>query len=75
MVRKDKEDWVRKVWDGWEVKGARPLGHPKKTWHATILDNLKKLGIKKTNALERDRWNEAIRKPPTQNAGKQTEID
>ena len=34
-----------------------------------------KLGIKRTDVLERDRWDEAIRKRPTQNVGKRTEID
>ena len=60
---------------GWEGKGVRPGGCLKKRWHATVLDDLTKLGIKRTDTLEGDRWSEAIRKHPTQNAGKWMQID
>ena len=59
VVRKDENDWVKKVML-FNVEGTRPSGRPKKTWQMTVLADMKALGIDHEGAMDRSQWKKAI---------------
>ena len=59
VVRKEENDWVKKV-TSFNLEGTRPSGRPKKTWQTTVLADMKSLGIDQEVAMDRSRWKKAI---------------
>ena len=59
VVRKEENDWVKKVMSI-NLEGTRPSGRPKKTWQTTVLADMKALGINHDVAKDRSRWKKAI---------------
>lgn len=44
-----------------EVKGARKLGQPKKTWKKYVQEESKKVGLRREDAPNRARWKAGVR--------------
>ena len=44
VLRKDEEEWVKKV-TKMTVEGARPAGRPRKTWQETVDADMRELNI------------------------------
>ena len=44
-----------------EVEGKRPRGRPKKTWWETIQSDMKKVGLKTQDAVNRTVWRRRLR--------------
>ena len=43
-----------------EVSGKRKRGRPKKTWRTQVEEETEKIGLKKEDALRRDKWKEGV---------------
>jgi len=61
VERKSDGDWIRKCMSH-EVTGTRPKGRPDKTWLNSVLDDVKKLGLKRKEAQDRALWRRKIRR-------------
>ena len=72
LERKDDQDWIKKVWKGWDVPGPRPVGRPRQTWEATVAVDLKETGLSPADARDRQGWRYSVRKSATQKAGAST---
>ena len=44
-----------------EVSGKRKRGRPKKTWKKQVEEETEKVGLKKGEALRRDKWRDGVR--------------
>ena len=44
-----------------EVTGKKKRGRPKKTWKKQVEEETEKTGLKKENALRRDKWRDGVR--------------
>ena len=44
-----------------EVSGKRKRGRPKKTWKKQVEEETEKIGLKKEDALRRDKWRDGVR--------------
>ena len=44
-----------------EVSGKRKRGRPKKTWKKQVEEEAEKIGLKKEDALRRDKWRDEVR--------------
>ena len=44
-----------------EVTGKRKRGRPKKTWKKQVEEETEKIGLKKEDALRRDKWRDGVR--------------
>ena len=53
--RREEEDPVRRVMD-LEVEGRRPPGRPRKTWKKTVEEDMRLVGVREEDALDRGRW-------------------
>ena len=53
--RKEEENPVRRVMD-LEVEGRRPPGRPRKTWKKTVEEDMRLVGVREEDALDRGRW-------------------
>ena len=53
--RREEDNPVRRVMD-LEVDGRRPPGRPKKTWRKTVDDDMRLVGVREEDALDRGRW-------------------
>ena len=54
------------------VPGVNRRGRPKKTWDQCVTKDLEKLGLKKSDALDKDKWNGTLRNSrlaPTPSSG------
>jgi len=60
VERKDAGNWVRKCMT-LEVDGKRPRGRPKKTWWETIESDMKIVGLKREDAVDRIAWRRGLR--------------
>ena len=54
------------------VPGVNRRGRPKKTWDQCVTKDLEKLGLKKSDALDKEKWNGTLRNSrlaPTPSSG------
>ena len=58
-VERLDDEWIKKC-TVIEVEGSRLRGRPKKWWVKVIQSDIKELGFKKTDAVERDAWRAGI---------------
>ena len=61
VLRRD-DDSVLRVALNLEVTGKRKRGRPKKTWKKQVEEETEKIGLKKEDALRRDKWRDGVRK-------------
>ena len=59
VERKDENDWVR-MCSYLEIDGKRPKGRPRKTWLETIQSDMRGVGLKAQDALDRVKWRPGI---------------
>ena len=59
--RKEEENWLRKV-QKLEIPGKVPSGGPRKTWKHVVDDDLRRTGLDRVQAQNRDAWRFAISK-------------
>ena len=43
------------------MSGKRKRGRPKKTWKKQVEEEREKIGLKKEDALRRDKWKDRVR--------------
>ena len=55
------DDSVLRVALNLEVSGKRKRGRPKKTWKKQVKEKTEKIGLKKEDALRRDKWWDGVR--------------
>ena len=60
VLRRDG-DSVLRVALNLEVTGKRKRGRPKKTWKKQVEEETEKVGLKKEDALRRDKWRDGVR--------------
>ena len=60
VLRRD-DDSVFRVALNLEVSGKRKQGRPKKTWMKQVEEETEKIGLKKKDALRRDKWRNGVR--------------
>ena len=60
VLRRD-DDSVLRVALNLEVTGKRKRGRPKKTWKKQVEEETEKVGLKKEDALRRDKWKNGVR--------------
>ena len=60
VLRRD-DDSVLRVALNLEVTGKRKRGRPKKTWKKQVEEETEKVGLKKEDALRRDKWRNGVR--------------
>ena len=58
-VERRGDDWIKKCMS-LEMEESRPQGRPKKKWLEVINADLKVLGLKKEDAMDRDAWRRSI---------------
>jgi len=63
VERKNDEDGVKRAMD-LEVEGKRPRGRPRKTWKATVEEDMKVRGLTREMAHDRARWKSAMKLKP-----------
>ena len=59
VLRRD-DDIVLRVALNLEVSGKRKRGRPKKTWKKQVEEETEKIGLKKEDALRRDKWRDGV---------------
>ena len=59
MLRRD-DDSVFKVAVDLEVSGKRKQGQPKKSWKKQVEEETEKIGLKKEDALNRNKWRDGV---------------
>ena len=42
------------------MRGKKKLGRPKKTWRKQVEEETEKIGLKKEDALNRDKWRDGV---------------
>ena len=60
VLRRDDDSVLRVALD-LEVSGNRKRARPKKTWKKQVEDETEKIGLKKEDALRRDKWRDGVR--------------
>ena len=60
VLRRD-DDSVLRVALNLEVTGKRKRGRPKKTWKDLVEEGTEKIGLKREDALRRDKWKDGVR--------------
>ena len=60
VLRRD-DDSVLRVALNLKVSGKRKRGRPKKTWRKQVEEETEKIGLKKEDALRRDKWRDGVR--------------
>ena len=53
--RREEDNPMRKVMD-LEVDGRRPPGRPRKTWRKTVEEDMRLVGVREEDTLDRERW-------------------
>src|SRR6478609_139568 len=53
--RKSDNDWVKSCWS-LKVRGERGHGRSRKTWEQCVNENMKELGLKREETLDRNTW-------------------
>ena len=59
-LKRDDDSVLRGVLD-FEVSGKRKRGRPKKTWKNRVEEETGKIGLKKEDALNREKWKNGVR--------------
>ena len=59
VLRRD-DNSVLRVALNLEVTGKRKRGRPKKTWKKQVEEETEKFGLKKEDALRRDKWRDGV---------------
>ena len=72
-AQREDSDWLKKVFH-LKVQGRRPAQRPSKTWKDVVVEDLRALHLRETDALNRDIWRSAIKGDPSNPAvpGKRT---
>ena len=60
VLRRD-DNSVLRVALNLKVTGKRKRGRPKKTWKKQVEEETEKIGLKKEDALRRDKWRDGVR--------------
>ena len=60
VLRRDDDSALR-VALNLEVSGKRKRGRPRKTWKKQVEEETEKVGLKKEDALRRDKWRDGVR--------------
>lgn len=60
VLRKPDDDWVKLCME-LEVPGKKPVGRPKKMYLETVQSDMRAVGLKKDDALDRNRWKAGIK--------------
>ena len=60
-VLRKHDDSVLRVALNLKVSGKRKRGRPKKTWKKQVEEETQKIGLKKEDALRRDKWRDGVR--------------
>ena len=60
VLRRD-DDSVLRVALNLEMTGKRKRGRSKKTWKKQVEEETEKIGLKKEDALRRDKWKDGVR--------------
>ena len=60
MLRRE-DDSVLRVALNLEVSGKGKRGQPRKTWKKQVEEETEKIGLKKEDALRRDKWRDGVR--------------
>ena len=60
VLRRD-DDSVLRVALNLEVSGKRKGGRQRKIWKKQVKEETKKIGLKKEDALRRDKWRDGVR--------------
>ena len=60
VLRRDDDSALR-VALNLEVSGKRKRGQPKKTWKKQVEEETEKIGLRKEDALRRDKWRDGVR--------------
>ena len=55
VERMDEGCWIRTCRD-LVVEGKRPRGRPRKTWEGVLQEDMKKVGLVREDARDRERW-------------------
>ena len=55
MRRREKNKPMRKVRD-LEMDGRQPPGRPRKTWKKTVEKDIRLVGVREEDALDRGKW-------------------
>ena len=61
VLRKEKDDALRRAL-AFEVEGSRRRGRPKKTWKKQVEETIKQTGLRKEDALNREKWRSGVKK-------------
>jgi hypothetical protein len=59
VERKDNLDWTKRCMT-MAVEGKRPRGRPRRTWEEVVNEDMKRAGLKREDAKDRERWRRAI---------------
>ena len=59
VLRRDDDSVLRVALD-LEVSGKRKRGQPKKTWKKQVDEETEKIGLKKEDALNRNKWRDGV---------------
>ena len=60
VLRRD-DDSVLRIAVNLEVSGKRKRRQPRKTWKKQVEEETEKIGLKKEDALRRDKWRDGVR--------------
>ena len=60
VLRRD-DDSVLRIAVNLKVSGKRKRGQPRKTWKKQVEEETEKIGLKKEDALRRDKWRDGVR--------------
>ena len=74
VQRKEDDEWVKKCME-FKVEGCRSRGRPKKSWMEVVCNDMRKLGLKKEDTLERSRWRAGINKGRPLHQNRLTQVD
>ena len=60
VLRREEDDALRKALR-FTLEGRRRRGRPRKTWKKQVEESIKKVDLKKEDALDRARWREGVK--------------
>jgi len=60
VLRKDKNDWVKKCMDN-KVEGVRRKGRPKKTWRKVVKKDYQSQRLNRADAVDYRTWRKLIK--------------
>ena len=63
VIRRDKGEGVKRAME-YKLEGKGVSGRPKRTWHEVIRKDMRDLGLREEDTLDREKWRRAIRMTP-----------